>query len=244
MDLNYLTERGTIVVNEVTVGEADGPRVDAVRPQRSVEATALAVDFGGQHRSPAVLLSPALAERMGIERGGFQVVAAYDEPLAVNAQDAIRRDAAALSTPAVYTDARWEPGPTDASPWLALVVAATAVLAIGASAIALGLARVERRPDDATLAAVGGSRMLRRNIAGWQAAIVAGVGMLTGVAAGILPVWGVSLAAQGTYNPAQFSDMPWPWLAALAVGLPVAIALASWLVPPRHPDLTRRTAIA
>jgi hypothetical protein len=38
--------------------------------------------------------------------------------------------------------------------------------------------------------------------------------------------------------------MPWPWLALLAIGLPAAIVLAAWLVPPRHPDLTRRTVIA
>lgn len=106
------------------------------------------------------------------------------------------------------------------------------------------MARVERRPDDATLAGVGGSRTLRRNIALWQALIVAGVGMVTGVAAGILPVWGVSMAAVGSYNPPRFSDMPWLWILATGVALPVIIALVSWLVPPRRPDLMRRTAIA
>ena len=37
--------------------------------------------------------------------------------------------------------------------------------------------------------------------------------------------------------------MPRPWLAVLALGLPVAITFVAWLVPPRHPELTRRTAI-
>lgn len=31
---------------------------------------------------------------------------------------------------------------------------------------------------------------------------------------------------------------------SLVIGLPLAIAAVSWLVPPRAPDLTRRTAIA
>ena len=40
-----------------------------------------------------------------------------------------------------------------------------------------------------------------------------------------------------------------PWVAilfttVLAVGLPVLVTLVSWLVPPRSPELTRRTAIA
>lgn len=52
------------------------------------------------------------------------------------------------------------------------------------------------------------------------------------------------MAAVGSYNPPRFSDMPWLWILALGVALPVIIALVSWLVPPRRPDLTRRTAIA
>jgi hypothetical protein len=51
------------------------------------------------------------------------------------------------------------------------------------------------------------------------------------------------MAAATTSNPPSFSDMPWAWLVVLGVGLPAAIAAVSWLVPPRAPDLTRRTAI-
>jgi hypothetical protein len=38
--------------------------------------------------------------------------------------------------------------------------------------------------------------------------------------------------------------MPWLALAGLAFALPLLIAAASWLIPPRAPELTRRTVIA
>lgn len=244
LDAAYATPKSTVVVNAVTAAAMDGAKGGVVDPVDTWELDAIVIELGGQHRNSPVMVSPAAAKRVGLETGGFQLVAAYGEAPSAAVEDAVRRDAAALGTPSVSVDARWEPGPADPAPSQIVLVAATAVLVIGASAISLGLARVERRPDDATLTAVGGSRGLRRAIAAWQAVIVAGIGMVTGVVAGILPVWGVSMAAQGSYNPPHFSDMPWVWLAVLALALPLVIAVVSWLVPPRRPDLTRRTAIA
>jgi len=119
------------------------------------------------------------------------------------------------------------------------------VLVLGASAVALGLARFERRPDDATLSAVGGTRLLRRNIGFWQGLVIAGFGTFAGAAAGILPPIGFWMQSQTAYQgPMDLADIPWAMLLGLAVALPVMIAVVNWLVPPRHPDLTRRTAIA
>ncbi|WP_306770333.1 hypothetical protein [Microbacterium sp. 18062] len=42
----------------------------------------------------------------------------------------------------------------------------------------------------------------------------------------------------------RLEDVPWSLIAATALALPAGIAAVSWLVPPRRPDLTRRTAIA
>lgn len=116
---------------------------------------------------------------------------------------------------------------------------------LGAGGVALGLARIERRPDDATLSAVGATTGLRRRIAAWQALIIVGVGSVTGTVAGIIPMTGVVLQSQGEPQYAlRLADAPWLWLGLLAVGLPVAIAAVSWLLPPRRADLTRRTVIA
>lgn len=132
-------------------------------------------------------------------------------------------------------------GPGPAEPWMWLIAAAAGVLVIGAGAVCLGLARFERRPDDATLTAVGGGRGIRRRINAWQGAIIVGIGVVVGTIAGQIPMWGI---AQSGTTMRYWEDAPWVWLAALAVGLPVVVTAASWLVPPRRPELTRRTAIA
>jgi len=57
----------------------------------------------------------------------------------------------------------------------------------------------------------------------------------------VLPPIGFAIQSRGAL---LIQDMPWLVLALLAVALPLAIALVSWLVPPRKAELTRRTAIA
>ncbi len=109
---------------------------------------------------------------------------------------------------------------------------------------ALGLARFERRPDDATLAAVGGTPGLRRRIGLWQGLVIAGFGTFAGATAGILPPIGFWLQSQTGYEPLSLADIPWWLLGALAVALPLGIAAVNWLVPPREPELTRRNVIA
>lgn len=125
-------------------------------------------------------------------------------------------------------------------PLLALVT----VTVLGASAVALGLARFERRPDDATLAAVGGSAMLRRNIAFWQGLVIAGFGTVAGAAAGVLPPLGFVLQSRATPQALDAVDIWWPTILVVVLGLPLAVAVVNWLVPPRRADLTRRTTIA
>lgn len=239
----YVGDDGTIVFNEYTLADNETAWSLDVEPVSTTGLPAVVLDLD-ENRQQTVFLSPQAAERLGVKTESFTLTAAYDEPPPTSAMDRMRREADAMSTGAISLYPHLETGPPDAAPWLWLIVGATAVLVIGASSVALGLARVERRPDDATLAAVGGTRTLRRNIALWQGAIVAGVGAVVGTTAGLLPVWGVGLASQTIYNPPSLADIPWLWLAILALGLPLVIALVSWLVPPRHPDLTRRTAIA
>ncbi|MBD7958790.1 hypothetical protein H9651_14200 [Microbacterium sp. Sa4CUA7] len=248
-DPRFVAADGRVVLNTVTVQDVESNYSDEAAPapapvaSRAVEVAEIAIP----HALPwGVVIAPQTAEAIGVDRGGVTLISAYDQPPSLTTMDRLRADAASSSRahPDVYMYPHFESGPPAPATWLWLILGATAVLVVGASAVALGLARVERRPDDATLAAVGGSRRLRRGIAFWQALVIAGMGAVTGAVARILPVWGVVLASQNSYSPPQLTDLPWPWLALLAVGLPLAIALVSWLVPPRHPDLTRRTAIA
>ncbi|WP_261166091.1 ABC transporter permease [Microbacterium sp. Marseille-Q6965] len=251
---DWLNEHGELVLNTWAYRQVDpGAAEDALErrptPQSSVALQTVRIDPDIPLTGAEVYLTPESAAALGVDVRMHRFVAAYDVPLTQNELDALTERVAALTPGTVVYDAstisptvRREDGPPDPAIWYVLIVAATAVLVIGASSVALGLSRIERRPDDATLAAVGAAPRLRRSIAFWQGLIVAGFGCLTGAAAGILPVWGTTLA--NSHGTMFLSDVPWPALAALGLGLPLAIAAASWLVPPRMPDLTRRTAIA
>lgn len=188
-----------------------------------------------------IAIAPQTAQRLGITTVPRFVVAGFDGTVPVDVRDRIGAQAVTLSTSSWSLMPAWEDGPPDDAMWMLPIIAAVATLVLGASAVALSLARFERRPDDATVSAVGGSSGLRRRIGFWQGLIIAGFGTLTGAVAGILPPLGIALQAGGTLLPA---DIPWTVLAALIIALPLSIAVVSWLVPPRRPEMTRRTVIS
>ncbi|WEG07858.1 FtsX-like permease family protein [Microbacterium horticulturae] len=218
-----------------TEGGSSGPAALHTVPMRSV-----AVPY--PQEEDVVYIATATAGKLGMSLEPERIVATYAAPPADSVIDAMTADAANIRIGregriGVYA----EKGPAAVSPVLWLISAATAVLVIGAGSICLGLSRFERRPDDATLTAVGARPTTRRVVSAWQAAIVVGLGTAVGVTASLLPTWGV---AQTTADYLRFTEVPWLWLAITAFGLPLVMAAASWLIPPRAPDLIRRTAIA
>jgi hypothetical protein len=197
-----------------------------------------------------VYIAPQTAEALGIATIPSYVVA--DIPDITTAQlDALsaRAESEALSTSTddltLSASAERIAPPPAAAPWLWLILGAVTVLVVAASAVSLGLSRVERRPDDATLTAVGAAPGVRRAVNAWQAFVISGFGCIVGTVAGLMPVLGVVYILDGTgQSGLTLAGVPWLWYGLLALALPFAVALASWLVPPRAPDLTRRTAIA
>ncbi|WP_217184473.1 FtsX-like permease family protein [Streptomyces sp. AC495_CC817] len=188
-----------------------------------------------------IAVSPDTAEDLGISAQPTMVIASFDDPVPTDTRDRVQAQSELLSTPEWIVAPSFEEGPPSDAVWIAPILIAVTTLVLGASSVALSLARVERRPDDATLSAVGGTRGLRRRIGFWQGLLIAGFGTVAGTAAGILPPVGFAIQSRGTL---QLDDVPWLLLGLLAVALPLGIAAASWLVPPRRPDLTRRTVIA
>ncbi|WP_345546726.1 ABC transporter permease [Microbacterium jejuense] len=241
---DFVDDDGEVIVTEWEPQSYDelmaaNDATDA-KPVARHRLDAVIVDVG-HLQSFAVLVSPATAAALGMPVTPTQLIATYDAPLVQDAIDRITAESQDLRVgPSAGVGAFVEPGPGEVAPWLWLIVGVAIALVAGASAVALGLARVERRPDDATLAAIGGGQRLRRNVNAWQAMVIAGIGTLVGTAAGYVSMWGFATANATYYDVA---DMPWLWLGVLALGLPAAIVLAAWLVPPRHPDLTRRTVI-
>ncbi|MFE5409877.1 FtsX-like permease family protein [Microbacterium sp. NPDC056569] len=243
-DPGFLTAAGHVIVTEWTAADylelmemGDG---SAVEPMAQHPLSAVLVDPG--HQQPhQVIVAPRTAAALGVELVPSAIVAIYDEPLPAATVDRLTGQTVELR---IAEDAglyAWvETGPAPVDPWLWLITGVAVALVLAAAAVSLGLARFERRPDDATLTAIGGSRLLRRNVNAWQAAIIVGVGAVIGTATGALSVWGYAKANPESY---LLADTPWPWLALLGLALPVAVTAVAWLVPPRHPDLTRRTAI-
>ncbi|MFT4215203.1 MAG: ABC transporter permease [Microbacterium sp.] len=212
-------------------------------PQWQKTLEAVAIDAPNQAISVAI--APATAAELGIDAIPTTVFGAFPDPVPADAQDRLYALAEAEQSDGHYISAWIETGPPSPASWLIPLLAGVAALVLGASAVALGLARFERRPDDATLSAIGGTAGLRRRIGFWQGLVIAGFGTFAGAVAGILPPIGFWLQSQTAYQgPMEVADIPWWLLAGLAVALPLVIAGVNWLVPPRHPDLRRRTAIA
>jgi putative ABC transport system permease protein len=247
-ELSYpgnLTTDGHVTINEWS-SAARSPDIynsatdgDLPDPLHTWELPAARVDL--PNTLPySVLIAPDTAADLGLKTIARAVIGGFDEPPTQREIDQV-----ALSVSQPWTDdrgltSRVETGPPSAEVWMLLILGGAGALILGAAGVTLGLARVERRPDDATLTAVGASRFVRRGIAFWQGLVIVGVGTLTGTLAGLIPMWGITLSVDSL----DLADTPWAWLAGLAIGLPITIALVNWLVPPRRPDLTRRTTIA
>ncbi|KQV24450.1 hypothetical protein ASC54_07815 [Yonghaparkia sp. Root332] len=134
-----------------------------------------------------------------------------------------------------------ESGPDDiVGPAAWSLVALSGAIALTASAIAIGLARIDGRRDEAILGAIGATRRLRRAVSFWQAVLLAGIGALVGAALGILTAGALALPG----GPMLFSPPPLQ-LAIAALGVPLVIAVGAWLLAGRATALpTDRSAIA
>ena len=125
----------------------------------------------------------------------------------------------------------YERGPVDDQAAVqALVLALAAAVTIGATAVAVGLARSDGRRDDEVLDAIGAEPVLRRRVSAWQAAILTTVGAVVGTLLGLLPIRALTLRFDG--GPTGTTHLPfvadWPVLALLALGLPLVVTAGTW----------------
>ncbi len=112
------------------------------------------------------------------------------------------------------------------SVWLILLIAA--VLIIGTVLVVTALGVVDGDDDSATFAAVGASARLRRTLSGWSAFTTTGIGCLLGAGAGLLVGWGMFRLLQNVDHRPGTMTVPWPQLAIMVFGLPIAaFALAA-----------------
>ncbi|NUW34928.1 ABC transporter permease [Nonomuraea sp. SMC257] len=115
---------------------------------------------------------------------------------------------------------------------LVAALALTALLVLGGTFAATGLAAADMRRDLDTLSAVGGARRTRRLVVAAQAAFVAGVGTLVGLVAGLVTGIALAFAMNSAFVMAGMAGStviaaPWPYLAAIVLGLPLLAALVA-----------------
>ncbi|MFN8074734.1 MAG: ABC transporter permease [Kineosporiaceae bacterium] len=250
-------ERGEVVVGDRDALATDGSVVLRVYEQSSAQ-DAKSVDHrlrGHLWTGRLTLSAPVLGERsvraLGLRTAYATVVTEMSGE--ADARAWARATTAADAEPDRPT-VQMEYGPSDntAGAWIALGLALL-VGAIGTfSATALALA--EGHADAATLAAVGASPRTRRLLAAGQSLVVAGLGSLLGLVAGLITGWAIcrqmagsrpgvawyEVRSPGSGGREWTLDVPWLWILAVVVGLPVVVSLIVAAVTRSRLRLTRR----
>jgi putative ABC transport system permease protein len=117
-----------------------------------------------------------------------------------------------------------------------VATAAGALIALGVLAMAVGLIRAEAAGDVRTLSAIGADSTVRRTLTATTAGTLALLGALLGSGAAYL-----ALAAGHRSDIGVLSQVPVLELAITIAGVPVAAALAGWILAGRRqPSLTRQ----
>lgn len=191
----------------------------------------------------APVLPPAVAESLGLraELAGALVTLTRAP---TTAETLAARDAL---DPEQHGDGPgwWVEHSTDdgSSTLLLVMLGGALLLGLASTGIAVALAAAESRPDLATLSAVGASPSVRRRVAAAQAGAIAvpgsWLGVITGVALGHVVVLAHRFT-NNTYNPYWSTHLPWPTLAAVAIGLPALAVGASALLTRSRLPMVRR----
>jgi putative ABC transport system permease protein len=181
--------------------------------------------------NPGIVISPALAQRMGAATGGT-------ESLVINLSSHITAKQQYAATQAL-NGFGLQGGLTVEGGYISqlglanlAVLAVALLLAIGAAAIATGLALADGRADQETLTAVGGSPWTRRWLAGSTALVITGLGIVIGVPLGFVISEGlVRVSNLGLVGPGPGAQkvfvVPWLNLGVLVIAVPVLTALGA-----------------
>jgi putative ABC transport system permease protein len=166
---------------------------------------------------------PVRTEAYGVDRADHRVTEA----------EQARLEAALAAFAPGAEDVYVERGFTGSFGKVALVLGGiAAVLALGGSLIATGLASADARPDLATLGAIGARPGTRRLLTMGRAAFIAALGCWLGIAGGLVPGLAVtrpltSEVPDGVPPHGVIVDVPWTLLLAVGLGIPLLVALVA-----------------
>jgi putative ABC transport system permease protein len=192
------------------------------------------------------VLSPAAARLTGLRVLPIGVVARRAGVPSSTEEDESRKALQDLGVYGLQVERGYQS--TKSTGLLALLIG-SAVIVLGASGIATGLAAADGRADLATLAAVGADPTTRRTLAAFQSAVTAGLGTLLGAVAGLVPAIGMVRALNASALHASFPRLnpyplvlPWTNILVTVLVVPLVAALAAALLTRSKLPLVRRLA--
>jgi putative ABC transport system permease protein len=232
------------------------------RPGPSADVPAVFVEF--DHAPAAVIVAPQALTSRGLPASSNAILVVPDAPIP-GLQPFTDQLVSTAGLRVMSVESGPPPSPMGSPSWgepLALgpvefgwgLVVLPLAFALLATILVTALALGDARPELVTMGAVGASPRVRRLFAMWAAAVVAAVGALLGVLAGIAPAWaavrsidlimdpaaclwsplGPSIGGQGgdvrgtVYCDVPLAvplDVPWMLLVVVVIGLPVVSGL-------------------
>jgi putative ABC transport system permease protein len=216
------------------------------REQRVERVPVTTADAGdGDWPLPQLLLAPALADRLGLPSAVQELRVQPAAPVTEAQEERVGR-ALSADTNFVQVERGFR---DDYRIGLIALVAAAAVVTVGAVATSTALAMTDARPDLATMAAVGASRSVRRRMAAVTALVLAATGTALGALAGAVPaVAAIRALQQDDGDLSRFSGawplvVPWTNLLLIAGAAPLAAGLlVALFTRARLPVVHRRDA--
>ncbi|SCF29864.1 FtsX-like permease family protein [Micromonospora chokoriensis] len=192
---------------------------------------------------PRLLLSTGAARHLGLSWSSSGWVVGTTTP--PDEEQQARFSAALRSFGTFSLNVEQGSAPRDVSPLLLLIAAAAGLITVGAAGIATALAAAEGRAELTTLAAVGAAPALRRLLAICQAGVIAGLGSVLGIVAGLGTAAIVLFSVNRQYaNAWPVPDpypilVPWPTLGVLVL-VPVVAMLGAGLFTRARLPIERR----
>jgi putative ABC transport system permease protein len=170
---------------------------------------------------PGAMISAETAARLGVPAGQAQrYLLRLGHP--VTDEDAARVAAIAAKYPDTWTLTS-RPPEIAGSGFRIVLIAGSILFALSVTGIAVALGEAESRPEQRTLLAIGADRRLRRRITAARAGVIALLGGVLAVPAGLLPVWGLLVTRTAPLV------VPVPEVVAAVALLPVLAIAATWL---------------
>ncbi|GAA3845256.1 hypothetical protein GCM10022226_80550 [Sphaerisporangium flaviroseum] len=198
-------------------------------PARKLDVPAVLATPADEHQGGA-LLPRTLVEQAGFTTAERALYAMYRLPT----DSMLERDLAKVTPRVTVASEEGYRNVPDPGLWAWLVGAL--VLVVGGTLAATRLAAADMRPERATMMAIGAPPGTLRLVVAGQSLYISGLGALVGLAAGT--VTGVALSrpltTHGAGDPATIA-IPWPFMIAVVVGLPVLATVAALITRTRLP---------